>query len=62
MGKEHFDDLGVAGKIILNCTFKKEDGSLYWIDLAQSMDKLFAVVNKVMNFRFPQNAVNYLTI
>jgi hypothetical protein len=32
-----------------------------WIDLAQNRGKWRALVNAVMNIRFPQNAENFLT-
>ena len=44
------EDLGVDGKIILKCIFKKYGGGEEWIYLAQVRDKLRAVVNKVMAF------------
>jgi hypothetical protein len=37
-------------------------GSMDWIDLAQDRDRWWAVVNAVMNLRFPQNAGNFLNI
>jgi hypothetical protein len=33
-GKNYSEDLGVAGRIILNCFFQNGDGGMYWIDLA----------------------------
>jgi len=32
-----------------------------WIDMAQNRDKVWAVVNAVMNLRFQQNAENFVT-
>jgi hypothetical protein len=47
----HLEDQGVDGRIILKCVFKKLDGDMDWIDLAQDRNKLRAVVNTVMNLR-----------
>jgi hypothetical protein len=33
--------------------FKKWDGGMDWIDLAQDRDRWLAVVDVVMNLRFP---------
>jgi hypothetical protein len=38
--------------IILKSIFKKWDGGMDWIDMAQDKDRWLAVVNAVMNFRF----------
>jgi hypothetical protein len=32
-----------------------------WIALADDMDRWWALVNAVVNLRFPQNAENFLT-
>jgi hypothetical protein len=44
-------DPGVDGRIILKCIFKKWDGGMKWIELAQDRDRWRAVVNAVMNLR-----------
>jgi len=36
-------------------------GGMDWIDLAQDMDRWWALVNGVMNLRVPYNAGNFLT-
>ena len=48
---DHLEDPGVDGRIILEFIFRKWDGGMDWIDLAQNMDGWRAVVNVVMNFR-----------
>jgi hypothetical protein len=51
--RDHFEDPGVDGMIILRWIFRKWDGGMYWIDLAQDRDRWQAVVNAVMNLRVP---------
>jgi hypothetical protein len=58
---DHLGDPGVDGKIILKWIFKKWDGVMDWIELAQDRDRWRAFVNAVMNLRVPQNAGNFLT-
>jgi hypothetical protein len=47
------EDPGVDGRIILKWIFKKWDGGMDWIDMAQDRDRWRALVNAVMNLRFP---------
>jgi hypothetical protein len=46
-------DPGEDGRIILKCIFKKWDGGMDWIELAQDSYSWRAVVNAVMNLRVP---------
>jgi hypothetical protein len=41
---EHMEDPGVDRKIILNLIFKKWDGGMDWIELAQNRDRWRALV------------------
>jgi hypothetical protein len=47
------EDPGVDGRIILKWIFKKWDGGMDWIDMAQDRDRWQAVVNAVMNLCVP---------
>ena len=51
--REHLEDVGVDGRIILKRIFKKWDVGMDWIDLAHNRDKWRALVNAVMNLRVP---------
>ena len=44
-------DPGVDGRITLKWTFKKLNGGMDWIDLAQERDRWRAVVKEVMELR-----------
>jgi hypothetical protein len=46
-------DPGVDGRIILKWAFKKWDGGMDRIELAQDRDRWRAFVNAVMNLRVP---------
>ena len=43
------EDLDVYGDIILKRNFKKWDGGMDWIDLAEDRDRWQALVNVIMN-------------
>jgi hypothetical protein len=45
------EDLGVDGKIISKWIFKKWEGGMDWIDLAEGRNR-WAFVNAEMNLRF----------
>jgi hypothetical protein len=49
---DHLGDPGVDGRI-LKLIFKKWDGGMDWIELAQGRDTWPALVNAVMKLRFP---------
>jgi len=46
-------DSGVDGRIILRWIFKKWNGGMDWIVLAQDSDRRQVLVNAVLNFRVP---------
>jgi hypothetical protein len=50
---DHLGNPGVDGRIILKWIFKKWDGGMNWIELAQDKDRWRALVNAVMNLRVP---------
>jgi hypothetical protein len=51
--RDHLEDQGVDGKIILKWVFKMWDGGVDWIDMAQGRDRWRALVNAVMNLPVP---------
>jgi hypothetical protein len=50
---DQLEDQGVDGRIILKWIFKKWNGGMDWIDMAQDRDRWRAFVNTVMNLRVP---------
>jgi hypothetical protein len=59
--RDNLEDVGVDGKIILKCIFKKWDGGMDWIDVARYRDRWRSLVATVMNRRVSQKAGNFLT-
>ena len=52
--RDHLEYPGVDGRIILKWIFRKLDvESMDWIELVQDRDRWRALVNAVMNIRFP---------
>jgi hypothetical protein len=50
---DHLGDPGVDGRVTLKWIFKKWDGGMYYIELAQDRDRWRSLVNAVMNLRVP---------
>jgi hypothetical protein len=46
-------DLSIDGRIILKWIFKKWDGGMEWIDLAQKRVRWRTFVNPITNLRVP---------
>jgi hypothetical protein len=53
MERGHLEGVGVDGKIILRWISKTWNGVIDWIDVAHDNDKWQALVEAVMNLRFP---------
>jgi hypothetical protein len=50
--RDHLEDLGVVGRIILRWMFSKWGRDMYFIDLAQDGERWWADVNTITNLRF----------
>ena len=50
---DHLKDPGVDGRIILRCIFRKWNGGMDLIDLAQDRDKRRELVHAIMNLWVP---------
>jgi hypothetical protein len=51
--RHNLEDLGVDGRILLKWIFKRWDGSMVWIDMAQDRGRWRALVNTLMNLCSP---------
>ena len=51
--RDHLEDPGADGRIVLQGIFRKWDGGMDCIDLARKMDRWRAVVDAEMNLRVP---------
>jgi hypothetical protein len=51
--RNHWGDPDVDGRIILRGIFRKCEGAVDWIELAQDRDRWRALVSTIMNFRVP---------
>ena len=60
-GRDHLEDPGIDGSIILRWIFGRWDGCMDWIDLAQEGDRWPARVDAVMNLRVPSTRGIFLT-
>jgi hypothetical protein len=49
--RNHLEDPGVDGRIILRWIFRKWDGDMDWICVPQAGDRCWALVNVVLNFQ-----------
>jgi hypothetical protein len=59
--RDHLEDPGVDGRIILQWVFRMWDWDMDWIDLAQDRNRWRALVNAVMKHRVLYYAGNFLT-
>jgi hypothetical protein len=60
-GKNHLEDPGVDGRIILKWIFRTSGWGIGWINLARNRDGWLAFENTVMNLAVTQNVENVLT-
>ena len=60
-GRDHLEDPGTDGRIILRLIFRKLARRGRNCSLAQDKDRWWALVNSVMNLQVPLNARNFLS-
>ena len=50
--RDHLEDPGIDGRIIFKWIFRKWEGGMNFLDLAEARDRWRALVNMAKNFRF----------
>jgi hypothetical protein len=50
-GRDHLEDPDLDGRVILRGIFRKCNGGMGWIDVAQDRDRWRALVKTVMNLQ-----------
>ena len=60
-GREHSEDLGVDGRVILKCIFKKWYEGMDWIDMTDDKERWRDLMSAVMNFWVAYDARNFLS-
>ena len=51
--RDHLEDPGIEGRIILKWIFRQWNKEMEWIDVAQDRDRRRTFVNVVVNLRVP---------
>ena len=59
--RDHLEDSGIDGRIILRHLQEVGCEAKGWIDVVQDRDRWWAMVNAAMNLRVVQNVGNFLT-
>jgi hypothetical protein len=59
--RDHLEESGIEERMILKGIFRKWDGGMDWIDLAQDRERWRALVNVAMNIWVSQNTGYFLT-
>jgi hypothetical protein len=57
MERDHLKELDVDGSIISKLIFKKWDGSMDWIDVAQDRERWRVLENGVINLPVPNMGI-----
>jgi hypothetical protein len=55
------ENLGIDGRVLLKCIFKKWDGGMDWFGLGMDTHRCRTFVDGVMNLRVSQSAKDFST-